>query len=423
MSPMKAMTMTVTRTAEPGSRSEPRIALTPAPKFPEDRALPELPQLLDGELVWRTYCREYGEPESPPRRLRLRQFTHSPGRAAGAIYETEWEEEKFLPSGQFAIQIRSGGPLELFRYPDDSRLPGLSQAASPDSALRLLNAYVLPMSARRARVDLIRYRPSSRAVLRHRAGGVGFFLRVMRPEASEQLLAALEVMGQSDFVTPRLAGSWQDGGCAWFSAIPGRNLRDEIRRGRLPDARSLLDGLQSLWAVPLDRSASKPFDLAGTYLRAKRSLRHYSLHSASLTAMLEDAVQSLDRFARQWRPTAIAHNDFYDDQMLALDDGRIAVVDFEETGPGDPQLDVGNFLAHMNWAHHFGHNRSARAAGAFHRVLREAALECLGWAERDLNYREAICLFRMCTNVIRRPTADWLDRLQSGLQLVNETMG
>ena len=48
-------------------------------------------------------------------------------------------------------------------------------------------------------------------------------------------------------------------------------------------------------------------------------------------------------FAAAWRPTALAHNDFYDDQMLLMPAGNLALVDFEETGPGDPML------AHLRW--------------------------------------------------------------------------
>ena len=52
-----------------------------------------------------------------------------------------------------------------------------------------------------------------------------------------------------------------------------------------------------------------------------------------------------------------------------------------------------------------------------------AALERLGWDERDLALREAVCLFRICTNTIRRPQGDWHSRLEAGLALVNETLG
>ena len=36
---------------------------------------------------------------------------------------------------------------------------------------------------------------------------------------------------------------------------------------------------------------------------------------------------------------------------------------------------------------------------------------------------QAVCLFRICTNTIRRPQGDWRSRLEAGLSLVNETLG
>ena len=118
----------------------------------------------------------------------------------------------------------------------------------------------------------------------------------------------------------------------------------------------------------------------------------------------------------------MAHNDFYDDQMLALPDGRMALVDFEEAGPGDPMLDVGNFLAHLRWRSCLGRQRKNDATGSYYRLFRDAALDRFRWSDRELALREGVCLFRICTNTIRHPQADWRGKLESGLSLVNETL-
>ena len=49
----------------------------------------------------------------------------------------------------------------------------------------------------------------------------------------------------------------------WFSEIPGNNLRRQIRKGEQPAPEAILDGLESLWAVPAEISDSPPFNLAG----------------------------------------------------------------------------------------------------------------------------------------------------------------
>ena len=391
--------------------------------FPDDPGLPELPKLFDHEWAMRAYGQRFEDSLPDPSAIRIRQFAHSRGRSAIVSYELEWDSEEYLPSQSFAIRIEKDRPAELFRYPDDRVLPGLSEVAHPETALALINRHVLSVRARRVRVQLVRYRPASRAVLRHIVGRARLYARVMRPEAVATVLTAQEIIGRSSFVVPRLAGRWEEGGVIWFSEIPGRNLRQQIRRGRTPDPEPLLDGLQTLWGSPQKKYAGRPFNLPGAYRRARRSFRHNLRDHDKALQVLNEATARLDPFTRSWQPTGIAHNDFYDDQMLVLPDGRVALVDFEETGPGDPMLDVGNFLAHLRWASYLGRRRNTDASGAFHQMFRSASLERFDWDEKSLDLREAVCLFRICTNAIRRPQPDWDSRLESGLRLVNEIIG
>ena len=108
--------------------------------------------------------------------------------------------------------------------------------------------------------------------------------------------------------------------------------------------------------------------------------------------------------------------------MLSLPDGRIALVDFEETGPGEPMLDVGNFLAHLRIQSGLGRDDSAAEISAYHDAFRRAALDRLNWNERELDLREAVCLFRICTSTVRNIRPDWQRRLATGLSLVNEVL-
>lgn len=399
------------------------VPLTPQVIFPQDRGLDGLARLFDGPCVWETYCRTFGHPEAGPRRLRLRQFSHSPGRGALVSYAIDWEKDAYLAPEQFSVRITGTRPAEVWRFPNDRRLPGLADAAGPDSALKLINRYVLAVPARRVRVDVVRYRPGSRAVLRHSIGKVALYARVMRPASVAPLIAAAEVIGSSDFVVPRLAGHWAEGGVVWLSRIPGTNLRRYIRRGAQPDPSVILDGLDSLWKEPIQATSGRPFNLNGLYRRAKRILRHATRGSDEARRSLQSAARVLDPLVAGWRPATLAHNDFYDDQMLLVPDGRIALVDFEESGPGDPMLDIGNFLAHLRIQGRLGQGSAAAAAGAYHEVFRLAALDRFGWNERELDLREAVCLFRICTSTVRNVRPDWARRLAAGLPLINDLLG
>lgn len=160
----------------------PTVPLYPVISFPDDPALPGLSMLFDSEWLWLTCKGEFGLADTVPEAINIRQFSHSQGRRALVSYVVDWPEEEYLPSVHFVAQLERGKAIELFQFPNDNRLPGLKEAADPEGALRLLNKYVLAIGARRARVEVIRYRPGSRAVLRHRVGRAAFYAKVIRPD-------------------------------------------------------------------------------------------------------------------------------------------------------------------------------------------------------------------------------------------------
>ena len=391
-------------------------------ELPADPALPRLPSLFDSGWICQAILDQLPESYDVPERIRIHHFIHSIGRRALVSYEVSWDKERYLPPEYFVVKMAGSGPIEFSRYPLDDRLPGLEKAAQPAGTLELVNRHVLTMPARNARVQLIRYRPEYRAVLRHRLGRVRLYARVMRPTDVHSFLATYDVAAQSVFVVPGLAGCWNEGGIVWLTEIRGRNLRRSIRKGKLPDPMLLLDGLESLWSVPQEDYRIRPFSLSRAYIRALNSFRHNLRDYAESSYTLNTIAQSLNRFVQSWRPTSMAHNDFYDDQLLLMENGSIALVDLEDIAPGDPMLDVGNFLAHLRWA--AGASQSDRAPNCtrFHDAFRRAALDRFGWDQHSLVLREAVCLFRICTNVVRHPKHDWRSRLDAGLALVVECL-
>ena len=398
------------------------MKLNPAGEFPEDSRLPDLPLLFDADWVWSAYTDRYGDAEREPERIRIDRFTHGVGRTATATYIIEWPKDAYLPRQYATARATRNRPTEFYRYPDDPALPGLPRAAEPEGAQALLQKHVLPVPVRRVRVEMIRYRAGSRAVLRHRAGA-RFYARAMRPAVLDSYMSALDIVSRSGFVVPRLAGQWADGGVLWLSEIPGTNVRELVRQGDAPNPDALLSCLSSLWDVPTGSSKARPFDLPGVYRNARRLLTHAAQDSAATRDSITRATTALNAFIESWQPKTAAHNDFYDDQMLALPDGRVATVDFEEAGPGDPMLDVGNFLAHLRWAVAFGGSSRSKRVDSYYAAFRSAALDRLDWSEHDLALREATCLFRICTNVIRIPRTGWRGRLDAGLNLVHQTLG
>ena len=188
-------------------------------EFPDDPALPQLADFLDPEWIWPQLQAMAAAELQEPRRVRIHHFVHSIGSSALVSYEVEWPHEAYLPSEYFVANIRRDQPPLIEKYPQDWRLPGLAEAARPDTAISLINEFVLTMPARRASVQLIRYRPGFRAVLRHKMGRAKLYARVVRPSEFEQFLAAYELSTGSGFAVPGLAGYWEDGGVLWFTEV------------------------------------------------------------------------------------------------------------------------------------------------------------------------------------------------------------
>ena len=399
-------------------------AILPRLNFPADSALPALQQFIDPAWVLPAIQEMSVAEACEPARVRLRHFVHNPGRSALISYEVEWEKEAYLPPDHFVFKTVKGQATERFRYPADPRLPGLAAVSQPDSALRIINRHVLQFPTKSVRLEPVRYRPEYRAVLRHRLSKkISLYARVMRREEFAPYLAAQSGIERSGFKIPRLTGQWAEGGVVWLTRVPGRNLRDYLRRGKQLDPDLLLNGLETLWNAPSPNVDLPSFSLMRAYRRARRSFRYALPDPSSARRYLREAMKGLDDFVREWRPTALAHNDFYDDQLILTPQRELALVDYEEVGPGDPMLDVGNFLAHLSWSVLFGRKGAAAAAKRYQQELRGAALARFGWTARELALREAVCLFRTATNAIRHPRADWEERLTKSLALVEEVLG
>ena len=240
----------------------------------------------------------------------------------------------------------------------------------------------------------------------------------MRPARMARLLLGGQLAERADFVIPRLVGSWAEGGVVWLAAIPGETVRTLIHQGRAPDPDMILDHLTRLWGGPVSppvRSRS----LAPGFHMIRNLLSHLLQDQESLH-MLQRVVNILGPFVEAWRPTMLAHNDFYDDQVLLTSDtGRLALVDFEETGLGDPFLDVGTMLAHLHRSARFG---APETVDAYRHSFRLAALNRFGWDEQELDLREAYALFRLSANPFHQLRSDWLSAIEAGLAVANEVL-
>ena len=254
-----------------------------------------------------------------PQRIRVQQVRYQPGRRAVVSYGFEWGEDRWILDEQFAIELVADQPKRLFCYPDDPYLPGLSRAGSALDAPDLLSKYV-HLRVHRLRVDVVRYRPTTRAVLRYTTGGrrdhVTLFVRVMRPARVSRLLEAAKLAESSKFILPRMVGCWPEGGVVWLARVPGQTVRKLILEGKPPDPDLILDHLARLWSGPVPPDLA-PQNLAAGFHSTQRLLSHI-LQDEVARQTLEKVVEILGPFVETWRPSTLAHNDFYDDQVILI---------------------------------------------------------------------------------------------------------
>ncbi len=421
--PLARSTQSTNRTRRPRRAPPPGLRLTPEVEFPDDPALPQLGGLFDPAWIWDVSADCLSDTAPDPTRLHVRHFSHSPGKAATASYEALRAGDDWMPSVLFNVTVGRGAKVSVTRFPHDDALPGLAPAVDPSEALRLVDRHVFTVPRRVMATETVRYRPSSRAVLRHITRRFKFYARVVRPAALPEVLAAAQIVSRSQFTVPPVVGCWNEGGVLWVPEVPGTNLRDSVRLGTPVDPDRLLADLHSIWSLPASAATTRPFNLAGAFARAQRTFGHALRDDLAGQRLLRAATETLGGFVAAWEPSSAAHNDFYDDQLIAMADGRIALVDFEEAGPGDPMLDVGNFLAHLAWAAADSPLVPSDARPRAYDDVKHAALERFGWNRHDLAMREAVCLFRICTNTVRRIKPDWAQRTRDGLTLTLDTVG
>lgn len=400
--------------------------LGPHIELPMDEELSGLSSLLDERWVWETFCENLGQPQEVPHRIRPRQIRYAPGKRAMVSYIAEWNRDEWVEEDQFAAECNVDGSVRFLHYPDDPALPGLRSAASGVEAQDLVTKYV-PVTPSVVRVEAVRYRPMTRAVLRHTArwkksGGskISLFVRVMPPDKLPRLLTAWDLAEQSGFELPKLMGSWAEGGVVWMNKIRGRTVRNRIRGGKGPEPGLLLDAVSKLWSSPFQDSRGQALNVKQGYKSTHRLFAHLLTGDDDALSCVETLDNDLNPFAAAWQPTALAHNDFYDDQIILTRQRELALVDFEEIGPGDPMMDVGNLLAHQRWMARFG--TAGDVCGDYRRRFRVEALARFGWNEDDLNLRESYSLFRLSTNPFRNLSSKWRGQTAKGLMLAKEAL-
>ncbi|HET6203016.1 MAG TPA: aminoglycoside phosphotransferase family protein [Planctomycetota bacterium] len=275
---------------------------------------------------------------------------------------------------------------EVFEDPASAGPIGLRVALEP-AALSVFLPERRPRGPRIAveRTEILSLRPGRRSVVRaHLADGSTLVVRVYPPGHVPQGLPPSPEGG-----TPRLArrlGEVSDLGLVFFEDLRGDSLSDRLRGPSAEaDLRETARALREFHGGPLP---GKRRDLQGELGIAARRQEAVSRVGGPATGERAEVIEQLRALAAglpEGSPGRL-HGDFHEKQVLVGPDG-IAFLDLDDAAGGDPALDVGNFLAHLELREAQG---TVLPGGA--EPWRAAFLEAYGTAGEALE--ERIALFR-----------------------------
>ncbi len=216
---------------------------------------------------------------------------------------------------------------------------------------RLLGSEVVESS-------LFSYTPFRRAIIRYCCrDGTDYFGKLYRPGRSEQAIETanhLRKSGLKEYLVEPLARIaelemviWRRAGGSLlaraFSGVAyGDGLRlaaAALRQVHDADVPNIVDG-----EATGHRTLGDELRVARAYVdRVSTLMGTQPGELAECSTKLEHCILGFDKFEDK-----NLHGDFHDNQIL-LDESKVVLLDLDQCGRGDPAIDVGNLLAHIDF--------------------------------------------------------------------------
>ncbi|HKB15814.1 MAG TPA: phosphotransferase, partial [Planctomycetota bacterium] len=152
--------------------------------------------------------------------------------------------------------------------------------------------------------------------------------------------------------------------------------------------------------------------------RVERLRREYEALEEVGEPWAGKALRLLDRLGRDLgTASAVVHGDFHAEQVL-VDGGRVAFLDLDGAGAGDPLLDLGSFLGHLRLLVHSGDLTEEQAGNAA-----EAFLGGYGARPEGLEAATALALLDIGLSPLRRLEAGNTERVGAVVEEARAFLG
>ena len=343
---------------------------------------------------------------------------------------------KYEPRAKAGGWVRRvpGVAAVAFGFPLDRSLGGLPHVVEPQRIKHLLHRELAELApdgwrvrAKRTRIELLRYKPERRAVVRARlavrhdpTGEDGVRDLVLRAHADDTWAHTRATIPQIDrwlaeadraFRVPKVLGADPERRLVIQEWIPGRPWNPAATNRSELDA--LVRAVRRLreFAAPSDADLVLPFGEAITVLEDL-----VAVAPADLAATAAALAESLARFeSRPDLDPTLVHGDLHAHQFVLGNDAEPpAILDWDRAHVGDFREDIACLLGHLHLMEMDG--RLPPAAG---RELRETLTRELG-APRGLEWFVAAQLAKLAFVPFRNLRPDWETRTADLLRLALE---
>ena len=281
-------------------------------------------------------------------------------------------KEEANQSGLMPVQCElwrdvPGKGIRLQVWPFDPKFPQLVRLGSPSHVARIFSS--LGIADQTPIITPIRYRPKERHVLRYEIGSVDTVRRENLPvyaklytsgqDAARAFGVASRVVDWLEFNNMGLQGNRpqaisQEEAVIFYPHAPGIPLSRQLHRSRrwLAEQLHIIGrGLLTLHNGPEALQADlKQNDFAREAKVVRRASEHMQiLLPGTYQKILEIVDRAEDRYFSlpQEKPT-FTHADFKSDHLLTTPQG-LTLIDFDTCTLTDPALDLGKFLADLEW--------------------------------------------------------------------------
>ncbi len=254
------------------------------------------------------------------------------------------------PGGLVPVTIGRLG-LTIWPFPNDAELRPLARLSRAGDRARLLSAVsAVDPSASTGRLVTLAYKPERRYVAAWTPEGQPSATLRLHAEAYSRALSAARLLRScGDLRVPSLIGHADRWRAMLVDWVRGTSLIDVLHA---PEA-DVASVFARVGAALAELHAQAPTGLPALgRAEIATAVNAASAHVAWTLPDVSGRASSLAQRVTQtlsgdWASVATAvHGDFYAKQVL-IDAGHVAIVDLDDAALGDPMVDVGNFVAHL----------------------------------------------------------------------------